>query len=359
MPSQGIPALARPAEQVRPADPNASPDAVRLLGYLYSLPAGEGNRVLCGQNVGSANVDIAAGYDRFFAVLEKATGKAPAILSMDYAWEQAVPEAIHAANDLLIRHWRQGGLVSLSMSPGNPWTGGGLRDMSLGGCSYRDVVTPGTVANGRWMSFLAKVADGLEELRDAGVVVLWRPLHEMNGDFFWWSAGSDGGRATPEEFRALWSQVFDYLAFERGLDNLLWVCAPTAQTGEGVKPVTYYYPGAEMVDVVGLDYYDNSLDGLNRNGGYDELLALGKPMALTEVGPAFWPSAHPSGQFDSTSVIRSIRERYPAVTYFVYWHGWGSILYRTRMAIVENRNAAGLLSDPWVVTRDEVSWRGK
>jgi mannan endo-1,4-beta-mannosidase len=356
-PSGVVRALERPTSEVTAANPGASADVVRVLRYLYALPARERNRVLSGQNVGSANLDVAAGYERFFEALEKETGKAPAILSIDYAWENAVPADIHAANALLIRHWRQGGLISLSMSPGNPWTGGGLRDMGLGGGSYLDVVTTGTAAHRRWMAFLATVADGLEELRDAGVVVLWRPLHEMNGDFFWWSAGSDGGRARPQEFRALWEQVFDYMTHERGLNNLLWVYAPNAQTNESIRPVTFYYPGAGQADVVGLDYYGNSLDGLNGGGGYDALAALGKPVALTEVGPAFWPGAHPGGRFDNTSVIRSVRERYPAVVYFVYWHGWGSVLHRTLMAIVENLNAAGLLNDPWVVTRDEVDWR--
>jgi mannan endo-1,4-beta-mannosidase len=166
--------------------------------------------------------------------------------------------------------------------------------------------------------------------------------------------GNDDGRASAQEFSALWAHMFRYLCQERGLHNLLWVYAPNAQTGDSVRAVTHYYPGEDLVDIVGLDHYGNTLDTLNAQGGYDAMAALGKPVAITEVGPAFWRGAHPAGTWNNTTVIRAIREDYPAVCYFLYWAGWG----RTRMAIVENENAAGLLKDPWVITLDEVDWRG-
>jgi mannan endo-1,4-beta-mannosidase len=342
-----------PEMKTKTADPKASPDAVGVLRYLSALPRGDANRVLSGQNVSSANAELAKRHVVYWEGLEAATGKLPALLSIDYGWEEADPDAIAEANELIVRHWERGGLVTVGMHFANPWTGGSLRRRGLGDCRYLDVVTPGTEANRRWMNMLSNVADGLEELQEAGVVVLWRPLHEMNGDWFWWSAGDDDAWARPEEFRALWAQMLGYLCNERGLHNLLWVYAPNAETSDGLKSTMYYYPGDDMVDVVGLDHYGNSLDSLNARGGYDALVGLGKPVAITEVGPAFWWRAHPKGTWDNTTVIRAIRDRYPAVCYFVYWHGWG----RTRMAIVENEHAAELLDDPWVVTVDEVAWR--
>jgi mannan endo-1,4-beta-mannosidase len=180
----------------------------------------------------------------------------------------------------------------------------------------------------------------------------------MNGDFFWWSTGTDNGWATREEFRGLWSHMFKYLCGERQLDNLLWVYSPNAQTSPGLKSTTYYYPGEHQVDVVALDHYGNTLDGVNAEGGYDALLELGKPIGLAEVGPAFWGDSHPSGQWDNTLVINSIRASYPQMSFFTHWHGWGTGAERIRMAIIENRNAARLLDDPWVITRGEVNWRG-
>jgi mannan endo-1,4-beta-mannosidase len=179
----------------------------------------------------------------------------------------------------------------------------------------------------------------------------------MNGGFFWWSAGSDNGWATPEDFRALWHDLFDYLSREKGLDNLLWVYAPNVQSNDGVKPVLHYYPGDDQVDVVGLDYYENTMDRMDVNGCYRQLVALGKPFAITEVGPAFWWRAHPRGQFDTRIVIDGIRRNYPATTYFVFWHGWQSMLLNVKMGLAENLHARELLDDPWVIPLGKVEMR--
>ncbi len=341
---------------ISPANRHASADAVRVLQYLHSLPQRKEKRVLCGQNVGHANQGVAAGYAKYFEDLRKSTGKCPAILGVCYGWEEIAPAKIAEANKILIGHWREGGLVTISMSPRNPWTGRGLRDRSLGEFSYADIIRTGTEPNRRWAAVLRTVADGLSELRDAGVVVLWRPLHEMNGDFFWWTAGKYEGWASPQEFAALWKYTFEYLTVERNLDNLLWVYAPNTPS-PGVQPATHYYPGDQYVDVVGLDYYGNSLADDSARKGYQSLVALGKPFGFSEVGPAFWLRAHPRGNFDNASVIRGIREEYPRATFFLYWQGWSSLLMDVKMGIVENRNAAGLLGDTWVITRESVDWR--
>jgi mannan endo-1,4-beta-mannosidase len=344
-------------EPVRTADRRASQPAVEVLRYLAGLPRRNDGRVVSGQNLGSASLEGAQGYATYFGKLKEQTGKLPALIGVDYGWDDMVPARIAATNTILIRHWNQGGLVTVSMSPRNPWTGGGVRDRSLGGRTYRDVLAAGTDANKRLQGCLDRVAAGFAELRDAGVVVLWRPFHEMNGDFFWWSAGSDGGRASIEEFRALWRYAFDYFTAQRQLNNLVWVYAPNAQVNGAIKPVTYYYPGGAYVDIVGLDYYGNTLDGLNAGGGYDALLSLGKPCGLTEIGPAFWLRAHPRGDFDNTLVVRGIRSKYPAMVFFLYWHGWSSLVMDVKMGIVQNKDAAGLLNDPWVITLDEMPVR--
>jgi len=46
------------------------------------------------------------------------------------------------------------------------------------------------------------------------VVVLWRPFHEMNGDWFWW-----GGK-DPDVFIQIWRHMFDYFTKTKDLDNL-------------------------------------------------------------------------------------------------------------------------------------------
>ena len=61
------------------------------------------------------------------------------------------------------------------------------------------------------------VAETLRPLADADVPVLWRPLHEGAGSWFWW--GADG----PEPYRWLWDVMYRRMTEYHGLHNLIWV----------------------------------------------------------------------------------------------------------------------------------------
>ena len=71
--------------------------------------------------------------------------------------------------------------------------------------------------------------------------MLWRPLHEAEGGWFWW--GSKG----PETYKQLWRLLFDRLTNYHHLHNLIWVCS------SGTDPA--WYPGDDVVDIVGVDIY--------------------------------------------------------------------------------------------------------
>ena len=348
-------AAAREVIAMSPANAQASPASKAVLHFLSELPKLDGKRVLSGQNVGSANMTAVTGFDKYFVVMGKQTGHRPAILGVDYGSEEFSPFKISEINKIIIAHWRAGGLVTISIHPRNPWTGGGLKERDQGGSEYLDVVKAGTDANRRWMADLKVIADGLTELRDAGVIVLWRPLHEMNGDFYWWSSGKDSGWASTQEFTQLWRYTFEHLSNARHLNNLLWVYSTNTQQNDKVRPTDYYYPGDDVVDIVGIDSYANSLDPIAGMSGYDRLIALGKPFAITEVGPAFWIKEHPRGGWDTRVVIDAIRKQYPATTYFVFWHGWKSFFFEAKMGIIDNLHGDELLTDPWVVSLEDLA----
>ena len=88
------------------------------------------------------------------------------------------------------------------------------------------------------------VADSLLRLQKEGVAVLWRPLHEASGKWFWW--GADGAKPCV----ALYKLMFDIFVNEKGLHNLIWVW-----TTDEATDALDWYPGDEYVDVVGRDYY--------------------------------------------------------------------------------------------------------
>lgn len=116
------------------------------------------------------------------------------------------------------------------------------------------------------------IAVELKKYQDAGIPVLWRPLHEAPGGWFWWGAKG------PQSFKTLWHLMFQRLTQTHGLHNLIWTWAGDARAD--------WYPGGAYVDIVGTDLYPaDERDALA--GQFDDLKAQydgKKPIALCEVG---------------------------------------------------------------------------
>lgn len=89
------------------------------------------------------------------------------------------------------------------------------------------------------------IASLLQELEDADVTVLWRPLHEASGGWFWW------GATGPDDYKWLWKTLYERLTNYHKLDNLIWVW--NAQDPE-------WYPGDEFCDIAALDVYGAAHD---------------------------------------------------------------------------------------------------
>ncbi|MGQ9504960.1 MAG: glycosyl hydrolase [Thermogutta sp.] len=308
---------------IEPCNPNASGDARKLLKWLDSLPSRETNRLVAGHYF---NGTVRQGIDTNIKPIYDRTGKWLALAASDFIWwnSENADENIGTLTDW----WKAGGLVMLSWhirNPANPAAGYG------GSCDIKEALSAGTGVNQRYMNSLAKVAEWLAQLRERGVVILWRPFHEMNQGFWW-------GKKDKSEFIKLWIHMFRYYTEEKGLNNLIWVYAPNVANYPGYLPEDYYYPGADYVDVVAMDYYGKaSLNDIP--SGYSKLEALGKPFGISELG----------SYGDSHSVIDEIRSKCPKATFVVPWYG--------KFSFISHGNVEGLVNDPWVITRDEVDWR--
>jgi mannan endo-1,4-beta-mannosidase len=114
----------------------------------------------------------------------------------------------------------------------------------------------------------------LNILKSKGIPVIWRPLHEAAGGWFWWGAKG----VAP--FKSLWKLMFERMTHYHHLDNLIWVW-----TSEGNDPD--WYPGDEYVDIVGRDLYpttnvhDSQLTEFNK---VKAIISNRKMIALTECG---------------------------------------------------------------------------
>lgn len=267
-----------PAGAQAPVNPNASPEARALLGYLYSI---SGRYTLAGQH--NYPNHIARWTDRAYDL----TGKYPALFGQDFGFEGGADKDSTLARPALVeeakRQWRNGAVVTLTWHAVPPTQDEPVSfresvQSHLTDYEWSELVTPGSSLYNRWCAQVDVIAGFLRQLREARVPVLWRPYHEMNGNWFWW-----GGRKGNDGSAALYRQLFDRLVNYHKLDNLIWVWSPSPPGAGGIGPgqLADFYPGPEFVDVLGEDIY-----GELKTSFYDGLLALaaGKPITLGETG---------------------------------------------------------------------------
>lgn len=159
--------------------------------------------------------------------------------------------------------------------------------------SQVNAVTPGTKEYETVIHDIDLIATKIQRMESEGVTILFRPLHEASGAWFWWGLqGRDS--ATNEVFQKLWYMIYDRLENYHKLTNIIWVW-------NGQNPHTAIHPNA--FDIEGIDrYYDQediSAEALSTYyekcygelAGYDKYCAelagmesTGKMMALTECG---------------------------------------------------------------------------
>lgn len=117
------------------------------------------------------------------------------------------------------------------------------------------------------------IAMQLKKLRDADVPVIWRPLHEAGGAWFWW--GAKGSAPA----KALWDIMYDRLTNFHGLHNLIWSWS---------TPEADWYPGNAKVDILGYDSYPGDFNYTAQKNVFDNLYGITegkKILAMTENGP--------------------------------------------------------------------------
>lgn len=287
-----------PISAQTPANPNATPKARALLQYLYDC---KGKRLITGiQN----NQDNPSDY---YKKIHQTTGKHSGVWGNDFRYGDHV-QYRQRVIDEAIRQWHKGAIVTMmyhQVRPQDSETEAGWSSVQgeLSAAEWQALVTPGTALHRQWLTKIDTVAGYLKQLRDAGVPVLWRPYHEMNGGWFWWGKwpGKDG-------YQKLWRLMYDRYVKHHQLNNLLWVFNPNAPNR--AEQPDAYFPGHDVVDILGYDYYG---DDPYRQEYYDHFnqLAQGKPLAIAECGPLPDPD-----------MIRMHQPNY------VWFMGWRDVLYK-------------------------------
>ena len=257
-----------------PITPGASPEAQSLIAFFDKI---YGRKIISGQQDGWWRTN---GLSRELNYITNTTGKLPALLAMDlsgYTDKSGHGDPSHRlAHQAIDWYEQRDGIVEFCChwrAPANQpsfYT----KETSF---DIRRAVTEGTPEYAATQYDLDRIAVELEVVRDAHVPVLWRPLHEANGRWFWWGAGG------PEPFKQLWRMMYENFTVKHHLNNLIWVFSPGAETD-----LAAWYPGDAYVDIIGQDHYP--LDGNHGPAAdvFNELTAMtgGKKLiALGENGP--------------------------------------------------------------------------
>ncbi|GAA2212857.1 hypothetical protein GCM10009850_083190 [Nonomuraea monospora] len=289
-------ALATVASLATPA--LAFPAATRadLIGFLNGI---SGQYTLSGQHNREPNSDPT----KYTRVAQSITGQTPGLWGGDFLFASSDVSSRQTMVNEAIRQWQGGSVVALTWHMCPPttgstcgWDSGGVLS-HLSDSQWSQLVTNGTSLNNAYKGRLAEALPYLRQLQNAGVPVLWRPIHEMNDGWSWW-----GGRPGANGSRKLYQITYDYYT-SQGLTNLVWVW--------NVKDVSMgsigeYWPGSSYADVASLDVWAKLEPS---SSDYQAMLnvAGGKPISLAEVGRAPSPA---------------LLNAQPRWTWFMVWAEW-------------------------------------
>lgn len=223
--------------------PNPHPNALRLMKYLCSIYS---DKILSGQQSSGKGAEV----DMIFNV----TKKYPAIRSfdfMDYSPSRTEHGAKGTDVDEAIKWWKSGGIVAfcwhwnaptdLIDKPGKEWWRGFYTEATTFDIQ-KAMDNPKSNEYKLILRDIDAIASELKKLQKEGVPVLFRPLHEASGGWFWWGAKG------PEAYLKLYKLLYDRLTNYHKLNNLIWVW-----NGQDAK----WYPGDNYVDIISEDIYED------------------------------------------------------------------------------------------------------
>jgi mannan endo-1,4-beta-mannosidase len=241
------------AQDDMPADKNAEKETVNLYRNLKKLTA---KGFLFGHQD-----DLAYGvgwqYKKKRSDVKLVAGDYPAV----YGWDLGhieLPDNTYNIDSvpfkkmrkLIQQGYKRGGVITISWHAKSPLgAAAGAWDTTQGTVAS---ILPGGVNHNLYKGWLDKVADFFSSLkgkRGVKIPVLFRPFHELTGNWFWWGRTA----CTEAEFKSLWRFVVSYLKDVKQLHNLLYVYN-VADFNTG-KDFLNRYPGDDVVDMISFDSY--------------------------------------------------------------------------------------------------------
>lgn len=247
----------------------------------------------------------------------------PAVVGFDLD-ELALGETYSFRNpplQRLLQLNQQGVVLTASWHTRNPSTGGDSYDRR-----WQDLGALLDPSRPEYATFWADVDAKLDLLMrlqtgDNGqyppAAVIFRPLHEANGDWFWWAQGAD-----TSAYKRLYTAIQERAA-TKGVHNIVWGWSANARNdGRITDPLTIL---PDRVDLAGVDSYeqigDQGWDGSQLDlSGLAELAGRVPRTAVTEAGP----HGSKDGDWDPAVVVPSAQAIGVAPVYVMMWFDDGN-----------------------------------
>ena len=256
--------------------PQPNADAVKLYRFLSGNFQ---NKIISGVMTLNSLANTNGDYQNEISWLYEKTGKKPALLGLDFMDHVGSLPPDYVNNPDLVQDaltWKNNnGIVAICWHWRDPSHNTYEFYTERTGFDPCKIFEPQSPEYAAMMRDMDIIAGYLKTLQENGVPVLWRPLHEASGGWFWW--GSQGAEAN----KKIWQIMFDRFVNEHGLKNLIWVW-----TSEANNNALNWYPGDEYVDIIGLDVYDEGNHG-SQMMAFEELKRIyrgKKILTLSECG---------------------------------------------------------------------------
>lgn len=266
-------------------------------------------------------------YEEGRSDVKEVTGDYPAVYGWDLAGLERKSEnnidgiPFDKMRKYIIEGHSRGGIITLSWHFDNPLTGKDAWDITPK--SFVSVLPEGEQHEKfkTWLDEAAKYILTLKDKKQKLIPILFRPFHELTGNWFWWCKNN----GTPEEFKTLWRFTFNYLQ-TKGVHNLIYVY--NTADFKTKEEFLEYYPGSAYVDVLSFDKYqysdpqkDNSFveDCQKQFKIMDEVAKeQNKIMAFAETGY----EAIPYDKWWTNTLMKAIGDY--KISYVLVWrnHGW-------------------------------------
>ena len=272
------------------SDKNATPETVNLYQNLILL---QEKGFLFGHQD-----DLAYGvkwrYEEGRSDIKDVTGDYPALYGWDLGGiEHQKSNNIDGVPFKKMKNWikeiyDRGGVSTISWHMDNPLTMKNSWDTTPG--SLRSIL-PNGEKHQLYLSWLDQAAQFLGNLKGSDgkkIPILYRPFHELTGNWFWWCKNN----ASAQEFKEIWRFTIHYLRETKKLNNLI-IVYNTADF-KSKEEFLEYYPGDDVVDVLSFDKYQYT-NPINDSSFITEVqnqlkimnevaVEHQKPMAIAETG---------------------------------------------------------------------------